>query len=81
MQGISQIEADLIFAKLTGTAPNTMKNKTDVKNNQHGRMDFEVFINALAQVSCKVYPQSHDEREALEMLIQNNLPVVEEFIN
>jgi len=33
MQGISQIEADLIFAKLTGTAPNTMKNKIDVKNN------------------------------------------------
>ncbi len=56
---ISQVEADIIFAKLIGSS-------------QKGRMDFDQFLNSLAILSSKIYCE-FSRHEGFERLVEDRL--------
>jgi hypothetical protein len=63
--GITQIEVDLIFKKLT--------------SGTQGRMDFDQFFKALVLIASKIHPD-HDPRTSLDLLYNAKLSVIEDQI-
>ncbi len=55
---VSQVDADLIFTKLLGTA-------------KKGRMDFEQFLRSIAMLAEKIYPI--DPKEAFTRIVEERL--------
>eukprot|EP00347_Sterkiella_histriomuscorum_P004180 403361442 len=77
--GISQIEADLIFKKLTSSY-NQPKSKVAVQPQQK-RMDFEQFVRSLIHIGQKMYgTQSNDPKVTFDVLLESNVTFAEAII-